>query len=93
MAALLALTLPAAAQTRLVVPDGAVVAVPARGAPDPMRPVASPRPRVARLAPIETPPAVPAEAALIPLAAAAALAAAVAGGGGGGGVSAPVRTR
>jgi hypothetical protein len=99
IAALLSLPLllpwPAAAQQRVVVPEGAVIAVPARGAPVAPRP-AAPRPRTARLAPPEASPTVPATAAiaLVPLAAAAALAAALAGGGGsGGGVSAPVRTR
>lgn len=85
----------AGAQQRIVVSEDAVVAVPARGAPDLPRSVA-PRPRPARLVP---PPAAPAQvtippaAALVPMAVAAALAAALAGGGGSAGVSGPVRTR
>jgi hypothetical protein len=99
----LGLAPPAAAQQRVVVPEGAAVAVPARGMPVAPR-AARPPPRTARsLTPVAEPqlPAaaalapLPAAAALVPLAAAAALAAALAGGGGGsgGGVSAPVRTR
>jgi hypothetical protein len=95
MAALLSLSLPAAAQQRVVVPEGAVVAVPARNAPVAQRPAMSPPRRARPLQPVAEPAAAPPQAAaLVPLAAAAALAAALAGGGGGGGgVSAPVRTR
>lgn len=100
LVALATLAAPARADQRvLVVPDGAAVAVPARGSLAPPRQVAAPapRPRPARLAPAPVPeatrPAVPsAAAAILPLAAAAILAATLAGGGGMD-VSAPVRTR
>lgn len=100
LAVLLTLAVPARAEQRvLVVPEGAIVAVPARGVVGPARPaapqLAPPRARRARLPPPE--PAsttVPIAVGLLPLAAAAALAAGLASGGGGsGGVSAPVRTR
>jgi hypothetical protein len=101
LALLAALTLPAAAQTRIVVvPDGAAVVVPPRGAAPVAAARAPMRTARRRLAPDD---AVPlgmegAEAsaspllALVPLAAAAVLAATLPGSGGGGG-SGPVRTR
>ncbi|RAI59886.1 hypothetical protein [Roseicella frigidaeris] len=102
---LVGLAAPAAAQQRVVVTEGATVAVPARGAPRAARFSYAPaaaggggavRPRYGRLAPREAEPGpaalLPAAAVMVPLAAAAALAAALSGGGGGG-LSAPVRTR
>jgi hypothetical protein len=93
--ALLALPGRLAAQQRLVVPEGAAVVVPARGAAPLPRPVAAPQLRAGRIAPLPSAadPAAPSPAlGLVPLAAAAVLAATLSGGGGGG-VSAPVRTR
>ena len=98
----LLLTLPAGAQTRVVVvPDGAEVVVPPRGAAPTSRVASAPRKTRPRLAPDD---AVPLGAegpeasaspllALVPLVAAAALAATLPGSGGGGGGSGPVRTR
>lgn len=94
----LSLALPAAAQQRVVVPEGVVVAVPARGLPVAPRAAAPGRRSAgqARHNPRPLPPAepdMPAAMVAVPLAAAAAVAAALLSGGGGGGVSAPVRTR
>jgi hypothetical protein len=77
---LAALLGPAQAQQRVVVTEGATVAVPARGTPTTPRP-APVRPRTARpVVAQQAPPTLPPAVALVPLAAAAALAATLSGG-------------